>query len=77
MKPVEAEEADVVTETVSGEGIPHRHVVVEVLRLDLAIGNGSGLVLVSDRCDVLVEERLHQAMCDTRLRSSVVRENAV
>jgi hypothetical protein len=50
---------------------------VELLRLALAIANGSGLVLVSDGCGLLVEERLHQAMCDTRLRSAVVRENAV
>src|SRR4029453_1296207 len=44
-KPVEAEEPDIVAETVPREGIPNRHVVVEVLRLDLAIGEGSGLVL--------------------------------
>ena len=77
LKPVEAEEADIVAETAPGEGIPHGHVVVEVLRFDLAIGDRSRLVLVSDRRDVLVEEGLHQALRDTRLWWTVARENAV
>jgi hypothetical protein len=77
LQPVEAEEPDILAETVPSEGIPDWQVVVEVLRFDLAISDRTGLILVSDRRNVLVEEGPHQALCDARLRWRVGGKNAV
>jgi hypothetical protein len=68
---VNAEGPDVVAEVVPGQCVPDGEVVVEVLRLDVAVGDGAVPVEVGDPDEPLMQEGVQQRSGDAWRRRMV------
>ncbi len=62
--PVESEEADILTKAIPGKRVPHRDVVVEALKFDVAFRGTAALVGVLDSRVSLPDEGIEQQSGD-------------